>query len=305
MTFNPHNLDESGKVVLDGIYNRDDPRAYFSTLGPLDYSIPHVAKPVFEQVMAAYRRLSGKRHLKIIDIGCSYGINAALLKHDLEMADLYRLYDKPGSPAVRRKELVARDRAQFADNDGDRLLEMVGIDQAEKAVGYALEAGILDEGLAADLESGCLTENEQETLSGADLVISTGCVGYVGTSTFKEILGADTEARPWMANFVLRMFSFEPLRALFEAHGYVTEKTKGRVFRQRRFACVQEREEVLAKLAQRGIDVSGREEDGWLYAEFYLSRPAEAARRMPLSDITARLAAARQATAPEPGSVRL
>ena len=285
MLIDVSNLDRTGKVVLDDIYNRPDPRGYFTALKPLQYIIPQLAKPVFDEIIAAYRRMRNRKRLKLIDVGCSYGVNAALLKHRIDMADLYDLYTGRSAEGRAGDRLTARDRRLFAEGADAPALEVVGLDSAERAVAYAVEAGILDNGVAADLEANEPDAEERDALSGGDLVISTGCIGYVGVPTFARILDANRASQPWLAHFVLRMFSFEPLRDLFKARGYITEKAQGRLFRQRRFASSAEHAEVLGRLAERGIDAAGREAEGWLYAEFFLSRPAEEARRMPLAEI--------------------
>ena len=279
------NLDETGKVVLDDIYNRPDPRGYFTALKPLQYMIPQLAKPVFDEVIAAFRRMRNKKRPKLVDVGCSYGVNAALLKHRMDLAQLYDLYADRSAAELTRDRLMARDRRLFAADAGASALDVVGLDSAERAVAYAVETGILDDGVAADLEANEPEAGERDALSDADLVISTGCIGYVGAPTFARILDANRATRPWLAHFVLRMFSFEPLRNLFKARGYLTEKAQGRLFRQRRFASGVEQAEVLGRLEERGVDAAGREAERWLYAEFFLSRPAEEARRMPLAEI--------------------
>ena len=48
-------VDTTGKISLDHIYTRPDPRAYFSTLRDLDYNIPELAKPHFLRLIAEYR----------------------------------------------------------------------------------------------------------------------------------------------------------------------------------------------------------------------------------------------------------
>jgi len=278
------NLDKYGKVILDDIYNERDPRAYFSTLNHLEYRIPQAAKPIFEEVFAAYRLLRGGGELKIADIGCSYGVNAALLKHHFDMKDLYHRYAGGGSEAIERAGMIRRDRRDFSGG-GDPSLEFVGVDQAAKAVAYADETDILDHGIVADLESEVLDAESALALSGSDLVISTGCVGYVGERTFRQIFHATGAGRPWFANFVLRMFSFAPLERLFADKGYVTEKAGGRLFRQRRYASPAERTEVMARLRERGVAARGEEASDWLCAEFFLSRPAADAARLPLAKI--------------------
>lgn len=75
-----------------------------------------------------------------------------------------------------------------------------------------------------------------------------------------------------MAHFVLRMFPFEPIQQALSERGYVTARGHGS-YRQRRFASDDEREQVLDRLVDMGIDPSGYEADGWYYANFFLSRP--------------------------------
>src|SRR5690606_863708 len=130
--------DETGKVDMHGIYDEDAPLAYFTTLGKLDYMIPQNAQPMFSRLITARRRLSGRRKLKIVDIGCSYGVNAAILKHGLSMSQLYRFYR--GGEVKRRDALMARDRALYSI-PADENIEFVGLDQARNAINYAVDVG--------------------------------------------------------------------------------------------------------------------------------------------------------------------
>jgi carnitine O-acetyltransferase len=110
-------------------------------------------------------------------------------------------------------------------------------------------------------------------LDDADLVISTGCIGYVGESTFKSILDVNAPNKPWMVHFVLRMFPFAEIQETLDGYGYATEKVKDRTFLQRRFASEEEQEHVLERLSALGIDPGGRESEGWYHAEAFISRP--------------------------------
>ncbi|RVC98966.1 hypothetical protein EN753_27515, partial [Mesorhizobium sp. M2A.F.Ca.ET.029.05.1.1] len=74
---------QGNKHDFTAAYNRRWPHAYFRAHLALDYVISDRAKPVFERIFAEYRRVRNKTSLKIIDVGCSYGINAALLRTDL------------------------------------------------------------------------------------------------------------------------------------------------------------------------------------------------------------------------------
>src|SRR5262249_60623985 len=85
-------FDATGKVALGHIYTQPDSRAYCSTPLELDYRIPELAKPYFANLIEERREAHGTRTQNVLDIGCSYGINAALLKCDATMDELYERY---------------------------------------------------------------------------------------------------------------------------------------------------------------------------------------------------------------------
>lgn len=278
-------LDPTGKINIDEIYNKADPRAYYSTLRHLNYLIPQFAKPIFQRTIDAYRQHNRTGRVRLLDLGCSYGVNAALLKCDVELEHLYELYDI-GSPAS-RADLLARDRDFYARRRSDTDIEVIGLDASRNAVRYALEAGLLDGGISRDLENEPLDEATARAVSDVNLVISTGCIGYVGAATLGKIIGARSgTGKPWMAHFVLRMFPFGDIAASLASAGYITEKAEGVTFFQRRFASEEEQESVLARLDELNVDPTGKEADGWYHAEFYLSRPVNGTSE-PLIDVIA------------------
>ena len=274
------------KANFGKVYDEPDPRPYFETLGAFDYVIPGEAKPIFTSVIDTLREFRNVDQLKVIDVGCSYGVNAALLKHDLELEDLYRHFTE--SKELTGHEALAHDADFFAQHPADPSLEIVGIDVAESAVRYATDVGLLDNGIACDLEGGGLTPGIEKALTGTDLVISTGCVGYVSESTFENIISAQNElSHPWIASFVLRMFPYDNIESRLDEHGLVTERLEGHYFTQRLFADRQERERALMEIERLGLDPTPEYDDNCYYAAFYLSRPAEEVRKRPLTTILA------------------
>jgi carnitine O-acetyltransferase len=250
-------------------------------LSRLEYRIPQEAKPQFQSLIDARRSVTEAESTKVVDIGCSYGVNGALLKHGLSMEDLYRHYGSAENNDL--QELLARDRDLYAE-PADAALEMVGVDPADRAIAYAVDAGLLDAGVATDLETHEPTAQDVAAIENADLIISTGCVGYVTETSLERLLESSLDSRPWMAHFVLRMFDFSASEEMLHGHGYVTEKLPG-LFRQRRFASEEERQNVLDNLRRLEIDPTGVEADGWYVAELHVARPEEAARSIPLADI--------------------
>ncbi|MEW2354674.1 class I SAM-dependent methyltransferase [Spirillospora sp. NPDC029432] len=267
--------DTTGKICLDDIYTRPDPRAYFSTLRELDYYIPQLAKPHFRALIREYRDATGVRNPTVLDIGCSYGINAALLKCDATMDELYERYSGPGAAELSVAALLERDRelvrSRAGTADGVRF---IGLDSSGPALAYATGAGFVDGAVHADLEENEPDPAQRELLAAADLVISTGCVGYVTERTLGRIVDAAPAGRlPWMAHFVLRMFPFDPVEKILDAAGYETVHP-AETFRQRRFANAGEQAQVLETLSAAGVDPGGPERDGWLSACLHVSRPA-------------------------------
>jgi carnitine O-acetyltransferase len=261
--------DHTGKVTLDHIYTQPDPRDYFATLRALDYRIPGLAAPHFARLIEDYRAARRVPVPRVLDLGSSYGIDAALLRCELTFDELYQRYTS--ADGISRDELAARDRALVCER-GTGCARFVGLDSSYPALAYGSDAGFLDEIVWTDLEAGELTEQQRGQLHGVDVVLSTGCLGYVGARTLTRIAEACGDHRPWMAHTVLRMFQFEPIAVALSELGYDTVRARG-LLRQRRFASAREQAQVLDTLANAGVEAAGLETDGWMYGQLYLSRP--------------------------------
>ena len=276
----------SAKESFDHIYNQPIPYGYFNILGGLDYEIPSNAKPVLQGVIAGLKDVRGIAVPTVLDVGCSYGINGALLKYDLEVADLVNRYlgrELNGTPV---HKVIGEDARFFARLDAKDDLRVVGLDSAERAVRYAVSAGIIDAGIAANLEEAPLAPDAAKIVAEADLIASTGCVGYVTERTFDRLAEAaigEGGPAPWVASFVLRAFPYDDIAAALSERGLVTEKLDDRTFAQRRFASDEERAQAIQTLERRGVDPTGLEAEGWLHAEFYLSRPIHEVAGLPLA----------------------
>ncbi|MGK8488851.1 class I SAM-dependent methyltransferase [Nocardia asiatica] len=265
----PVPLHTTGKASFDDIYDRPDPRAYYARMSDLDYRIPELAKPLFQQQIREFRASARVAVPTVLDIGCSYGVNAALLRFDTTIGELSEHY---AVADLDRAGLIRRDRARVAARSAAEDVRFLGMDAARPALDYAREAGLLHDVVHADLESGEPNDEQRALLATADLVVSTGCIGYVTEKTLTRVATAHPRRRPWMAHFVLRMFDFAPIEAELAALGYRTEQAPG-LYEQRRFASAAEQAQVLNTLSANGIDTTGREDQGWLYANLYVSRP--------------------------------
>lgn len=275
--------DHSAKHDFDDVYDAGDPRAYVRALAPLDYRIPQHAHGVFCELAEARRLAAGGDAVTVTDLCCSYGINAALLKHTCTLEDLYQRYCSEKFEALSSDELAACDAGFYAERRRPSAPRVVGLDLAANAVSYALRAGLLDAGYSENLEEAEPSAALQRDLAGTDLVTVTGGVGYIGPSTFDRVLTHVASDRiPWVAAFVLRWVDYEPVAETLARHGLVTERLSGRTFPQRRFADDSERDFVLSTLADLGIDPDGKEAGGEHHTYFYLSRTPREAAQVPV-----------------------
>jgi hypothetical protein len=118
-----------------------------------------------------------------------------------------------------------------------------------------------------------------------DLVIATGCVGYIGYKAFLNLLRViknrqsnssefETEySAPIFAFSVLRMFEMEDIEEVFEMYGYSIVKSDIKPIRQRSFSDSKEKEQTISLLHGMKINTKKYEDNGNFYADFYIAKP--------------------------------
>lgn len=277
---------DDGKVLaktnFDDIYDQPDPRAYYRWLGSYDYAVPHYGQQMFRQVLDALPVAQPT----LVDLCCSYGVNSALLKHDLELSDLYERYTSPEVLGLPTEELAELDREFYASVRRDDAPEVIGFDAATNAIGYAVDVGLIDRGVVQNLEMGDPSPDVAAAVNAADLLTVTGGIGYVTERTFDRLLAcSDPENPPWVASLCLRTVPFEPIADCLASQGLVTEHLDGVTFPQRRFTGADEREYALTELDALGVDAEGREAEGAYHVNVFLSRPAEDVAERPIEEI--------------------
>src|SRR5699024_2175146 len=139
------------------IYNEPDARAYYRTLSRYDYRIPEHGATIFRQLLQPELRPARgagmARQLTVLDVCCSYGVLAGLLKTQLSIDDLYRHYRDPGLDSLSRDEIIEGDRKYVAEHAVAGQPRMLGLDIASNAVAYAESTGLLDAGFVENLEA--------------------------------------------------------------------------------------------------------------------------------------------------------
>lgn len=272
-----------GKANFDHIYDLRDPREYFNTLGSMGYTAPRHGYDLFS---ALARNISPSGEITIVDVCCSYGINGALLKHDVTLDELYARYESEEAARMTSAEISDSDYDFYRERRLPGAPRVIGLDVAGNAVAYGVRSGMLDGGVAENLEEDEASEKLSGLISGVDLITVTGGVGYITGNTFERLLEALPDGRrPWISALALRWVDYGPLAELFSRYGYVTECLEGRTFEQRRFADSGEQEYVCEELSSMGVDPTGKESEGSYHAHFYLSRPASEAAGAPVEEL--------------------
>jgi hypothetical protein len=258
-----------GRTPFDNIYDRPDPRGFFGSLGRFDYQTPHHAQTIFRRLVAARAR-SGP--VTVVDLCCSYGINAALLNHHLTLADLYVRYTSPQVVALDTIELIEYDKDFYAARRRDDAVPVVGLDIATSAIDYALAVGLLDTGFAENLETDTASPALLHAVGAASLITVTGGASFLTAHTFHQLLHAAIEP-VWVAAFALRTGSYQPIAAALAEHGLVTEVDLEHTIIQRRFTDLDEQRYAVAAVTATGADPTGKETQGYYHAALHLSRP--------------------------------
>ncbi|MDJ0933219.1 hypothetical protein [Breoghania sp.] len=276
------------KTNLDLVNTHDDPREYFRVLQPLGYRLLDAAKPVLDTLI---NRLAERRPVPVnlLDLGASYGINAAILKYDLSFGELYSHWSQSHLEHIEPYEIINLDHRFFSALHNKRDITVTGVDMAPKAIEFAFKVGLLDAGFSANLEAEALPSSARDMLADIDLIVTTGCVGTITGRSFERLLeGVTKSEKPWIANFVLHTVPFDDVAAKLAEHGYVTEKMDDATFIQRRIADHDEKNQMMAQLKAHGLEPLPLEEKGLVATEFYLSRPKKEAELWPLETLMKR-----------------
>ncbi|RGP76812.1 methyltransferase type 12 [Fusarium longipes] len=276
-----HQPAAANKANFTNLYNDDDPRAYLTTLAPLQYTIPQQVQPLFQRLYKLSRR--DKATSAILDVCCSYGINGGLLKHDVNMESWTARYV---DSELRPSEQVQADKEFFSSPARSSKPVVFGLDTSTQAIRYALDVNLIDAGWSDNLEINDPSQDLCRALRDVSLIICTGGAGYVGSRTFGRIMKATGKpTNVWVVSTVIRMVPYDNVAATLREYGLETEKLPGVVLRQRRFASAQEQADIISDVAARGLNTSGFEDQGYLCAEVYISRPAADVMRPPVADL--------------------
>ncbi|WP_282611068.1 hypothetical protein [Pelagibius sp. Alg239-R121] len=251
------------------IYNASEPTQYFSTMATLDYQIPENARPCIEFLLYELKSCKRLEQLNILDIGCSYGVLSALIKYNLTLNFLYSVYTKE---MFRESSNISS--VKYSLMPSRSYLNFYGIDSSINAVKYAIDVGLLESGVGADLEQDGQVDLDKIPKD-IDLIVSTGCFGYITDQTLMKILDHTYGcSRPVIVSFVMRPFDYSPAIDSLASIGYRTRQLNGQYFRQRKFFDRGEQNHIFNLVSETAMALSGDqipEADGYSYATLFVS----------------------------------
>ena len=270
------NMDEL-KVKKDftDIYTQDSPYEYLKEMNRLRYFIPDSTKPLYNSIIEQLENTLS-RPINVLDLGSSYGINSSLMKYNLTMSELNNFFLN-GSKPTKKETKQFYEKCTSNDN-----VNFYQIDISEEALKFSEEMDLCKRGMNVDLEAEKL--NLLESLPKMDVVIATGCIGYIGYKAILNLLKviknrqsnsieSETECiAPIFAFSVLRIFDMVDIKEVFEMHGYSIVKSDIKPIRQRNFSDSKEKTQTISLLHDMGMDTEKYEDDGNFYADFYIAK---------------------------------
>ena len=266
------------KANFDDVYRAPTPHAYFETMNQLEYAIGQEARPFFLSAVALLRRqLGNQTPIRMLDLGCSYGVGSALVKYGFSFSEITDFFTHRTDGDY--GQCVRDTREWLAENRPEKPITCVGADASAEAIRFGADSGLLDNGIAHDLESDPrLSPDECALMQKSNLLISTGAIGYVGERTLDAILrqlGKDKPLPhgPYIVVTILRMFTPELVAKAFGLNGFKFLQVPEVHLRQRRFHDETEQAETIKLVQARGLETDTLEADGYHYADLFVGAP--------------------------------
>ena len=263
------------KKDFTDIYTQDSPYEYLKEMERLEYDISDSTKPLYNSIIDQLEDTLS-RPINVLDLGSSYGINASLMKYNLTMSELNDFF-------LNEPEPTKKETKQFYEECTNKdNINFYQIDISEEALKFSEEMDLCERGMNVDLEDEKL--NLLGSLPKMDVIIATGCIGYIGYKAFSNLLkviknresnyikSKKEYVSPIFAFSVLRMFDMNDIEKVFEMYNYSIVKSDIKPIRQRSFSDSKEKAQTISLLHDMEINTKKYEDDGNFYADFYIAK---------------------------------
>jgi hypothetical protein len=261
---------------LGDVYASPEPTAAFERLARLDERGPAYSATLIRYVLEAL----GNPDSVVIDLGSSYGVNAALVNHAVTLPGLYAHYRRDGNATVQWR--IEDDRRFFTASRRSDAVPVVGIDVSSAAVNYGVSVGLLTAGIASDLEQDRQDQDVSFVLRQATL-ISAAEPGHMGTRTIMTLVGASARP-PVISGFLLRWQDVRPIVQSLAVAGYEFRADYRAVFPQRRFASALDRQTAREGLKRLGLGETAVENCGYHGTVPFVAIPRSLRRRSAVAE---------------------
>ena len=265
------------KASIDSAYTAPTPHRYLHNMTAVDYRMADYMNPYLSAVVDA--SITSQEQVRVLDIGCSYGMSGALLKTDCAYRDLAEFYRQEASSEY--ASCVVESQRWLDSHAMREDVEVVGFDSSEEAIRFAAASHMIDEGIALNLEEETseLTASEAHLVQECDVLLSTGAIGYVTDKTVNPILdefgnNARGALGPVAVMSVLELFDPAPIAEAFTEHGYRFGQLPVRM-PQRRFVDEEERLGVIERLRQRGMQADALASEHQMFAGLCIAAKPE------------------------------
>jgi SAM-dependent methyltransferase len=264
--------DNCVKASFDAAYTALTPHQYLHDMTAVNYRMADYMHPFLAAAVDASVSLSpsSQRPVRVLDLGCSYGVSGALLKTGCSYQELAKFFRCETSLAY--SSCVTESKRWLESHVAREDVEVVGLDSSAEAIRFATASGMIDKGITRNFEENesKLTKDERSLIRQCDVLLSTGVIGYITEKTIHSILEAfGHDARgplgPVAILSVLELFDQEPIAEAFAEYGYRFGQLPIRM-PQRRFADEEEREGVLETLRNRGESTAVQDSEGQMFA---------------------------------------
>ena len=261
------------KASFDEAYTGRTPHRYLHNMAAVNYQMADYMNPYLSAVVDA--SITSQELVRVLDIGCSYGMSGALLKTDCEYNDLTEFYRTEASSEYASCVIESKQWLKLHATRKD--VEVVGFDSSKEAIRFATATHMIDEGIALNLEEekSKFTADESRLIQKCDVLLSTGAIGYITDKTVNPILdefgnNAHGALGPVAILSVLELFDPASIAEAFTDHGYRFGQLPIRI-PQRRFVNKQERKGVFETLRQRGEKIDALKFEQQMFASLCIA----------------------------------
>ena len=216
----PKSSDDVPISDLSYLYDEPDSRAYYQSLGALDYRTPDHVQQLAQWCL---ENSSGGTQW-VIDIGCGFGVNGAGLLYGVAVQDLLTRYQSEDMRQMSSASVIELDTQYFSEQPRQPC-HIAGLDVSRSSLDYVLRVGLLDVAFDDNLMQAPVPDDLIRIVASGALIIESGVPIFVAPHVIDALLDvAGSGPRPWVITAPPRYTNVAVYNEVFERHGYVMEQ---------------------------------------------------------------------------------